>query len=95
MRSSGLAGSVAVSDPPYYRRIMDDVRIRIARGEWPPGSKLPSTRELVDRYRLAFGRPDLSRLTIRRAIDNLIETGELRGQQGVGVFVAEAPLPAP
>lgn len=87
MGSTGLAGSVIVSDQPYYRRVQDDLRARIARGEWPSGSKLPSTRELVEHYRSALGLPTLSRLTIRRAIENLIEAGELRGQQGVGVFV--------
>jgi len=89
MGSTGLAGSITLSDPPYYRRIHDDIRARIASGDWPPGSKLPSTRELVEYYQHQLAYPNLSRLTVRRAVDMLIESGELRGQQGVGVFVAE------
>ena len=99
MESSGLAGSPIVSDPPFYRRIVDDVRRRITLGadpqstdpdRWPPGTKLPSTRELVAHYREALNSPALSTLTVRRAVDLLIESGELRGQQGVGVFVADS-----
>lgn len=71
----------------YRRRIMLDVRARIASGEWPPGSQLPSTRELVAFYRATFGTDRLAPSTVRHAISMLIETGELRGQQGLGVFV--------
>ena len=88
--STGLAGSVVMSDPPYYRRIVDDLRARMAAGEWPPGAQLPSTRELVEHYRRFYGYDRLSTLTVRRAIELLIESGELRGQQGVGVFRADS-----
>lgn len=91
--SARLAGSPTVSDPPYYRRIVDDLRARIGRGEWPPGGQLPSTRELVEHYRRFYDYPRLSTLTVRRAIEMLIESGEVRGQQGVGVFVAGPPKP--
>lgn len=74
---------------PYYRRVMDDIRARVARGEWPPGERLPSTAELVEYYQRALASPTLSRNPVRRAIETLIETGELRGQQGLGVFVAD------
>ena len=87
--SARLAGSPSVSDPPYYRRIVDDLRARIARGEWGPGDRLPSTRELVEHYRRFYGYARLSTLTVRRAVEMLIESGELRGQQGVGVFVPD------
>lgn len=88
--SASLAGSPTVSDPPYYRRIVDDIRARIARGEWPSGTKLPSTAELVLFYQGHFSSSTLSRITVRRAVDILIENGELRGQQGLGVFVADS-----
>ena len=72
---------------PYYRRILADVRRRIVSGEWPRGSKLPSTRELAEHYRRAYNSPTLTHSTVRHAISLLIEMGELRGQQGLGVFV--------
>ncbi|WP_243704827.1 GntR family transcriptional regulator [Micromonospora sp. KC723] len=46
-----------------------------------PGDKLPSTRELADQY-------ETSPVTVRKAVDILIESGELLGRQGLGVFVA-------
>ncbi|MEU0549540.1 winged helix-turn-helix domain-containing protein [Micromonospora sp. NPDC005979] len=68
---------------PHYRRIIADIRRRIAGGEWPPGHKLPSTKELAELYNVG------SQSTVRQSITILIETGELYGHQGLGVFVAE------
>jgi GntR family transcriptional regulator len=75
----------------FYRRIMIDIRARIAAGEWPPGSKLPSTAELVEFYRARLVSETLTSATVRHAVSLLIELGELRGQQGLGVFVPEHP----
>jgi GntR family transcriptional regulator len=68
---------------PHYRRIIADIRRRIASGEWPPGHKLPSTKELAAMYEVN------SQSTVRQAIMILTETGELRGHQGLGVFVPD------
>lgn len=76
---------------PYYRRIIDDIRARIASGEWPPGHKLPSNFALRDLYRAQFGSPTLAMATVARALDHLKDSGELRGQQGLGIFVAGEP----
>lgn len=67
---------------PLWRAIREDLRRQIAAGLLVPGSKLPSTRELSERY-------ETSPVTVRRAIDSMIELGELVGRQGIGVFVAE------
>lgn len=74
---------------PYYRRILADIRGRIAAGEWAPGERLPSTPELVTFYRVRINVPNLAAATVRHAVSLLIELGELRGQQGVGVFVSD------
>lgn len=87
----GLAGSTTMPArefEPHYRRIIADIRRRIAEGEWPPGHRLPSTRELRDLYSDPLGVRSLS--TVRQAVTILLEAGELRGHQGLGVFVAEA-----
>lgn len=86
MDSTGLAGSITMSEP-FYRRILTDIRNRIASGDWPPGAKLPSTRELMLYYRGLYGSPTLTHSTVRHAVSLLIEMGELRGQQGLGVYV--------
>lgn len=86
----GLAGSSTMSEP-FYRRVIADIRARIASGEWPPGTKLPTTAELRELYRVQFASPTLATATVQSALAILKETGELRGQQGLGVFVAGKP----
>jgi GntR family transcriptional regulator len=67
---------------PLWRQIRDDLRAKIRAGIYPPGSKLPSVRLLADEY-------DTSHMTVRRAVDSMIELDELIGRTGIGVFVAE------
>lgn len=86
MGSARLAGSATMSEP-FYRRIITDLRARIANGEFAPGDKLPSTRDLVAYYREHLPAENLNPATVRHAISLLIELGELRGQQGLGVYV--------
>lgn len=76
---------------PFYRRIRSDIAARIASGEWPPGTQLPSTKTLVAYYRDKFDSATLTASTVRHAISLMIEKGELRGQQGLGVFVETGP----
>ncbi|MFE7869994.1 MULTISPECIES: GntR family transcriptional regulator [Micromonospora] len=69
---------------PLWRQIRDDLRAKIKAGIYPPGSKLPSARLLAEEY-------DTSHVTIRRALDSMIELDELVGRAGIGVFVAGSP----
>jgi len=80
---------------PYFRRVIADIRERIASGEWPPGHRLPTNLELRDMYRAQFASPTLANATVQQAITLLKEAGVLRGQQGLGVFVADQPPPTP
>jgi GntR family transcriptional regulator len=81
MTVSSWENLVAPSEP-HYRRIMRDIRERIASGALKPGDKLPSTVELSEQY-------GVSAPTVRQAITILTETGELVGHQGLAVRVAE------
>jgi GntR family transcriptional regulator len=74
---------------PYHAQIRADILARIASGEWQPGEKLPSTRELVLFYRGLLRSPTLAASTVRHAVSLMIARGELRGQQGIGVFVPD------
>ncbi|GAB7041944.1 MULTISPECIES: GntR family transcriptional regulator [Catenuloplanes] len=68
------------------RRIADDLRASIERGELPPGGKLPSERDLASRYGTA-------RNTAREAISILQSEGLVIAQHGRGVFVRpQTPL---
>ncbi len=72
---------------PLYLRVEYDLAARIADGELQPGEFLPSEPALQERYRV-------SRTTIRTAIANLVASGHLRIERGVGTRVAEqAPTP--
>jgi GntR family transcriptional regulator len=69
---------------PKYRRIADDLLAQIKDGEYPPGSRLPTKAELMDRYHVAVN-------TVERAIEELRRAGVVETAQGAGMFVREAP----
>ncbi|MGW5801101.1 GntR family transcriptional regulator [Streptomyces bacillaris] len=67
---------------PPIRRIADDLRRRIAAGEFMPGTRLPSTRLLAAAY-------SVDPKTIYRSIALLKESGQVVSRQGAGVYVPE------
>jgi len=76
-------GSIdATGDRPVYKQIADLVREHIDRGELVPGDKLPSESALMRRF-------DVTRTTVRRAIQSLVAEGRIRTERGVGAFVKE------
>ena len=69
--------------PRYrYEQIADDLEERISAGEFPPGAKLPSRRELIEYY-------DVTAPVIDRAMQNLRAKGITETLPGVGVYVRE------
>jgi len=68
-----------------YREIAEGLRTRIDAGEFAAGRLLPSEAELSSHY-------DVSRVTIRRALEVLRDEGILDSRQGFGWFVASAPV---
>lgn len=70
------------STPPPSRRIADELREAIASGVLRPGAKLPSERELAQRYGTA-------RNTAREAVRILGEEGLVDAHHGRGVFVRD------
>lgn len=64
-----------------YRQIADDLAARIASGEYPPGSRLPSYSQLAVMY-------SCSVTTAQSAVRLLHERGLTYGSSGRGVFVA-------
>lgn len=55
------------------------------RNELSPGDPLPGERALEETY-------NVSRITVRRAIGDLVAQGKLRRVRGKGTFVAPSPL---
>jgi DNA-binding transcriptional regulator YhcF (GntR family) len=68
-------------------RIAADLRSRIAAGEFAPGDRVPSTRELTRRWGVAMA-------TATRALSLLQDEGVLRSVRGVGTVVAARPSAA-
>lgn len=67
---------------PLYAQIESYVREQIRSGKWKPGKRLPSENQLCKQF-------DVSRITIRGAMDKLVEEGVVFRIQGRGSFVAE------
>jgi GntR family transcriptional regulator len=67
-------------DRPRHEQIAADLREQIMAGEFLPGTPLPSTARLVERYGAA--NP-----TIQKALGALKDEGFLVSQQGKGVYV--------
>ncbi len=73
-----------------YRDIAQDLKTRIARGEFAPGDQLPSIPALMKHYEV----PGLN--TIRQAQQLLVDDGLVETRQGVGSFVLRVePVPRP
>ena len=65
---------------PLHISISEKLRHQIETGEYAPGEKLPSEHHLMAVFQV-------SRITVRQAIANLINQGLAQSQQGKGVFV--------
>ena len=69
---------------PMYLQIMDQIRQRIAVGDWVPGKEIPSIRELAVMLRVSV-------ITVKRAYLELERDGIIVTQQGKGSIVAPDP----
>jgi DNA-binding GntR family transcriptional regulator len=67
-----------------YVDVAAEIRSRISQGVWAPGSRLPSLSEFVAQF-------NVSAITIRRALGELMHEGLIEGHQGLGVFVKPIP----
>jgi len=69
---------------PLYQQIQHLIRYRIAKGEYAPGSQIPSENELCLEL-------NVSRVTLRNALRELVRDGLLVKAQGKGTFVSAEP----
>ncbi len=70
--------------PPKYAQVVAEIKKRIERGAYPPGSLLPSEHQLVTEF-------GVSRPTITRSLAALRQDGWIDTQQGKGSFVRGRP----
>lgn len=66
---------------PMYLQIIEQIKKRIALGDWPQGEKLPSIRELAVAVKVSV-------ITVKRAYQELENLGVIYTQQGKGSFVS-------
>jgi len=65
-----------------YREIVEDLATRITAGEYPPGSELPTYRQLAELYSVGV-------TTAARVYSILSDRGLVVGQTGRRMYVAE------
>ena len=70
------------SNRPSYPQIMERITMDIISGTYPPGSKLPSVRELAQE---AGENPN----TMQKSLSELERTGLLYSQRTSGRFITE------
>lgn len=61
--------------------VLNEIKFRIDNGLWASGSMIPTEAELCEMF-------DVSRITIRKALDTLNKEGMIRKVQGKGTFVS-------
>jgi GntR family transcriptional regulator len=71
---------------PLYEQVADALRAEIRSGRYQPGDKLPSERELTERF-------EVSKMTVRAAIVQLRGEGLVTSRVGYAVLVAEPGPP--
>lgn len=69
------------SSKPLYLQIYEELCDFLASGDLKPGDRFPNELELVEKYSVA-------RITVRRAIAEMVQEGRLIRQAGKGTFVA-------
>ena len=69
---------------PMYLQIIEQVKQRVAVGEWAPGDEIPSIRQLAVDLRVSV-------ITIKRAYLELEREGVIVTQHGKGSIIAPNP----
>lgn len=67
---------------PIYYQLEEEIKKKIQNEELGPGDALPSEREFAEEYQI-------SRMTVRQAINNMVNEGLLYRQKGRGTYVAD------
>ncbi len=73
------------SQNPLYLQLMSRLKNDIMAGVYAPGERIPSEQLLCDTY-------GVSRVTVRKAMLDLVQEGLLVRRQGKGTFVAQERL---
>ncbi len=81
MSDTDLFSIATGSTEPIYRQLVEQVRRRVAAGQWTAGQTLPSVRELAQALAV-------NPMTVSKAYSLLEAEGLLERLRGVGMVVA-------
>jgi len=76
------------SPVPIYYQIQSYIKELVENRQLKPGEAIPSERELSEQFQV-------SRMTVRQAVMNLVNEGFLYRQKGKGTFVSEPQIEQP
>jgi GntR family transcriptional regulator, histidine utilization repressor len=76
------ADESSAATPSLHAQILADIEGRILSGEWPPGHRIPYEHELTARY-------DCSRMTVSKALTQLVRAGLIERRRKAGSFVTQ------
>ena len=71
-----------VNDRPIWVQLIEQLTRRIVSGEYPPGARVPSVRDLA-------AEAGVNPNTMQRALSGLEERGLLVAQRNIGRFVTQ------
>lgn len=66
---------------PLYKQLKEIIKTKINTGEYTENEQIPTEPEIIERY-------GVSRITVRKAIEELVTEGYLVKKQGKGTFVS-------
>ena len=66
--------------PPLYYQLMEELKEQIENEEYKQGDVFPTEKQLQERYQV-------SRITVRQAVNELVNAGYLESARGVGTTV--------
>jgi GntR family transcriptional regulator len=82
--TKGVGGHMMVKRTglPLYYQVEENIRKKIENGVYPEGEKIPAESVLEKEFHV-------SRITIRKAVENLVQEGLLIKYQGIGTLVTK------
>jgi GntR family transcriptional regulator len=67
---------------PLHHQVFRDLKSALDANEWRPGERMPTERELAERY-------GCSLITVRHALSELVREGRIERTRGRGTFVLQ------
>lgn len=80
------ANATAKATPPKYAQVYRRLRDKLGEGRFPVGSRLPTEEQMSQEF-------EVSRITVRRALEHLVSEGYVNRRQGSGYSVVALSPP--